>query len=155
MGTRGFRNQMIILIIIIIGVFIFRSLGDPAGQSGDELSVRLQEIHSFWHRVEGYPGVSRIEAEEVTGSDYVVSERLYITDAVYADAITYYDNHLPSIGWEAIGEQKDWPGHISPIRIYRHRSYHLLVNSTKRGILLRITWSATLDPMADVRLIPD
>jgi hypothetical protein len=155
LGAGGFKNQIIIMILVIVGVFVYRGLGDPVGPSGDERSARLQEIRSFWHRVESYPGVSKTEAEEMAGSDYIVSERLYITNTPYAGAVAFYDQRLPSIGWEAIGEQKDWPGHISPIRIYRHRSYHLLVNKTQKGILLRITWSVNLDPMADIRLIPD
>lgn len=155
LGTGGFRKQMMILIIIIAGVFVFRGFIDPSNQLKDDLSPRLQDIRSFWNRVESYPEASKTEAEEVTGSDYIVSERLYITNTTYADAVAFYDKHLHSIGWEAIGEQKDWPGHISPIRIYRHRSYHLLVTTTRRGILLRITWSVNLDPMPDIRLIPD
>jgi len=155
LGTSGFRKQMMILVIVIAGVFVFRSLVNAPGNSADDLSARLAEIDTFWHRVEAYPGTTLSETEHVTSSDYVVSERLYATDVPYGDVVAFYDKHLPSIGWEAIGEQRDWPGHISPIRLYRHRSFHLLVNTTDRGILLRMTWSANLDPMPDIRLLPN
>jgi len=155
LGQGGFRKQMTILLIIIAGIFIIRAIIDPQHQEGSDLTPRVQEIRSFWNRIEGYPDAAEIDAKEATGADYIVSERLYATNAPYEHAIAFYDKHLPSIGWEVIGEQKDWPGHISPIRIYRHRSYHLLVNSTAKGVLLRITWSANLDPKADIRLIPE
>ncbi len=144
-----------ILVLVIVGVFAYRSLVNPTEQTNDDLSARRQEIRSLWSRVDGYPGAGTIEAEEVTGSDYIVSERHYGSPAGYPDAIAFYDRHLPTIGWEKVGEQMDWPGYTSPIRIYRHRDYHLLLHTTKTGIALRITWSADQDPKVDLRLIPD
>lgn len=149
------RNQWLLLILIVVGVFVWRNFGPEAESQGPDLAFRQKEIQNLWLRVPSYPGSGNPTGGAVHEMGRIVNARLYPVQPGFEAARTFYDKELLQVGWVLIGEDKDVPGFQSPVRVYRNGDYHMLLSTSPAGVLLRITFSPDLDPLIDRKVMPD
>lgn len=149
------KNQWLLLILLIVGAFVYRNFGSESEIQGPDLAFRQKEMQNLWLRVPPYPGSGNPSGAGVHEPGRLISARLYPVQVEYETARAFYDKELVQVGWTLIGEDKDVPDFRSPVRVYRSGDYHILLSASPAGVLLRITFSPDLDPLIDRKVMPD
>lgn|GEM_PF-6576877 len=148
------KGQWALLILLLVGVFLYRELSrvDPGTITQSQVDLLVEEMSGFWYRIPDYPGAASPDPVKESSSERIIFERLQPVQVSYEQARAFYDKELVGVGWQPIGEQKDVPGFESPAYLYRSGEYHMWMTTGKDGILLRMTWSATGEMLVEARI---
>lgn len=143
-----------LLILILVGVFLYRALSQVGDQAPNlqELSNLQAEMAGLWGRIPDYPGSKAGEPQADAAPERIIWERLQPTAATYEQAREFYTQELDWVGWRRVGEAKDVPGFASPVYLYNSGPYHLFLSKEPAGILLRMTWDQQGDVLYDARI---